>query len=84
MLFGEEHHALRASLKRFVETEINPYVEAWEEAKIFPAHELFKKLGDVGFLGITKPVEYGFYPLPELRPPCRLNQGGCMISDYRS
>ncbi len=59
MLFGEEHHALRASLKRFVETEINPYVEAWEEAKIFPAHELFKKLGDAGFLGITKPVEYG-------------------------
>ncbi len=59
MLFGEEHQALRESLKRFVDTEINPFVDEWEEACIFPTHELFKKLGDAGFLGITKPVEYG-------------------------
>ena len=59
MLFGEEHQALRESLKRFVDTEINPFVDEWEEARIFPAHELFKKLGDAGFLGITKPIEYG-------------------------
>ena len=33
------------------------YVDEWEEAGIFPAHELFKKMGNLGFLGINKPVE---------------------------
>ena len=31
----------------------------WEKDQIFPAHELFKKFGDAGLLGINKPVEYG-------------------------
>ncbi|MEC9072688.1 MAG: acyl-CoA dehydrogenase family protein, partial [Myxococcota bacterium] len=39
--------------------EINPYVETWEEEGGFPAHELFKKLGDAGLLGIHRPEEYG-------------------------
>ncbi len=54
-----EHLALRETTARFVDQEINPYVDAWEEAKQFPAHALFKKLGDLGLLGINKPVEYG-------------------------
>lgn len=54
-----EHQALRETAARFVEQEINPHVAEWEEARIFPAHALFKKLGDLGLLGITKPVEYG-------------------------
>jgi citronellyl-CoA dehydrogenase len=59
MKLTDEHHNLKASIKKFVEREINPYVEEWEEQESFPAHELFKKLGDQGFLGITKPEEYG-------------------------
>jgi citronellyl-CoA dehydrogenase len=59
MLFTPEHDELRRSVRRFIDREINPHVEEWEEAEIFPAHELFKKLGDAGFLGIAKPVEYG-------------------------
>jgi citronellyl-CoA dehydrogenase len=59
MLFNEQHEALRESLRRFIEREVNPYVDAWEAAGMFPAHSLFKKLGDQGFLGVTKPVEYG-------------------------
>ncbi len=59
MLFTPEHEELRRSLRKFIEQEINPYVDEWEEAEIFPAHELFKKMGDAGFLGISKPEEYG-------------------------
>ena len=54
-----EHEELKRSALKFVEDEINPYVDEWEENEIFPAHELIKKLGDQGFLGVTKPEKYG-------------------------
>ena len=54
-----EHEELKRSALKFVEDEINTYVDEWEENEIFPAHELFKKLGDQGFLGVTKPEKYG-------------------------
>jgi len=59
MQFTEQHEELRRTVSRFVEREINPHVDEWEEAEIFPAHELFKKLGDTGLLGVHKPEEYG-------------------------
>jgi citronellyl-CoA dehydrogenase len=59
MLFTADHAEPRRILQKFIATEINPHVDDWEEAGIFPAHELFKKLGDLGFLGLNKPVEYG-------------------------
>ena len=59
MKWTEEHDMLRQTVRSFVENEINPNVEAWENEKIFPAHELFKKLGDQGFLGISKPEANG-------------------------
>ncbi|MCP4418625.1 MAG: acyl-CoA dehydrogenase [Chloroflexi bacterium] len=59
MYFSEEHQMLRQTIRRFVESEINPNVEAWEEDRSFPAHDLFKKMGDLGLLGITYPEEYG-------------------------
>jgi alkylation response protein AidB-like acyl-CoA dehydrogenase len=46
-------------LQKFIASEINPHVDEWEKADIFPAHELFKKLGDLGFLGLNKPEAYG-------------------------
>jgi citronellyl-CoA dehydrogenase len=55
----EEHRQIAATIKKFCETEINPYVEAWEAEGMFPAHEVFKKLGDLGMLGINKPEEFG-------------------------
>ncbi|XP_077996943.1 putative acyl-CoA dehydrogenase 6 [Glandiceps talaboti] len=58
-VFTEEHVQLRNSLNKLIEKEINPYVDQWEEEKRFPAHEVFKKLGDAGFLGVNKPREYG-------------------------
>ncbi len=59
MEFTREHEMFRQSVRRFVEQEINPHVEEWEDAGIFPAHELFKKMGDLGFLGLTYPEAYG-------------------------
>ncbi|MFM0245617.1 acyl-CoA dehydrogenase family protein [Paraburkholderia sediminicola] len=59
MIFTHEHEELRRTMGRFVSEHINPYVDAWEEEGIFPAHELFKKAGDAGLLGITKPAAFG-------------------------
>jgi citronellyl-CoA dehydrogenase len=59
MHYTEEHTQIQDSLKKFIEAEINPHVDEWEAAGIFPAHELFRKMGKLGFLGVNKPVEYG-------------------------
>ena len=59
MIFTQEHEELRRSMRKFVQTEIDPYADAWEEAGIFPAHELFRKAGAAGFLGISKPETFG-------------------------
>jgi len=59
MQLTAEHDQLRSTLKKFIDTEINPNVDKWEEAEIFPAHEVFKGLGRLGLLGVNKPVEYG-------------------------
>ena len=58
-LFTAEHDEVRRTLRKFIDAEINPHVDAWEAQGRFPAHELFKKLGDLGFLGLNKPVEFG-------------------------
>jgi citronellyl-CoA dehydrogenase len=59
MQFTHEHDEIQRTLKRFIIEEINPHVDEWEAAEAFPAHEVFKKLGDLGLLGLTKPTDYG-------------------------
>lgn len=59
MIYGPEHQEIIRSLTKFIDQEINPYVDEWEADGAFPAHELFKKLGDQGFLGVCKPEKYG-------------------------
>ena len=59
MILTEEHEAIRATIAQFIDKEINPYADQWEEEGIFPAHELFKKMGNLGLLGISKPEEFG-------------------------
>ncbi|MFQ5577002.1 MAG: acyl-CoA dehydrogenase family protein, partial [Anaerolineae bacterium] len=59
LYFSEEHDMFRQTVRKFVEAEINPHVDEWETARIFPARALFKKMGDLGFLGLSYPEEYG-------------------------
>lgn len=59
MRYTTEHKTLYESVSKFVADEINPYVDQWEEEGIFPAHDLFRKMGAKGFLGITKPEADG-------------------------
>jgi citronellyl-CoA dehydrogenase len=59
MQLTQEHEELKRTLKRFIDNEINPHVDEWEAAEMFPAHELFRKMGSLGLLGLTKPPEYG-------------------------
>jgi citronellyl-CoA dehydrogenase len=59
MKFTQEHEEIRRTMKKFIDAEVNPYVDEWEAAEQFPAHEVFKKLGNLGMLGLTKPEAYG-------------------------
>ena len=59
MKFTDEHRALAETVKRFVEKELNPHVPKWEAEETYPAHEVFKKLGALGLLGLKYPEEYG-------------------------
>jgi len=59
MQLTHEHKELYRTVKKFVEEEINPHVEEWEKAGIWPARQILKKMGTLGFLGISKPTEYG-------------------------
>ncbi|MFO7777443.1 MAG: acyl-CoA dehydrogenase family protein [Nitriliruptoraceae bacterium] len=57
-LFTPEHEALRASARAFVAAELAPHVESWERAGDFP-REVFRKVGEAGFLGLGFGPEVG-------------------------
>ncbi|MFN3731809.1 acyl-CoA dehydrogenase family protein [Comamonas testosteroni] len=59
MQWTHEHLEVRNTLKRYIDEKINPHVDEWEQEEIFPAHQVFKGLGDLGLLGLTKPEAYG-------------------------
>ncbi len=59
MLYTEEHRTLAKTVEDFVVNEINPHVDEWEDQGWFPSHEVFKKLGELGVLGVKFPEEYG-------------------------
>jgi len=59
MQLTSEHEALGATVKRWIDAEVNPFVDEWEEAECFPAHQVFLQLGELGLLGLHRPTEYG-------------------------
>ena len=59
MQFTHEHRQIQSTLKRFIDDVINPHVDEWEAAEMFPAHEVFREMGKLGLLGLTKPEAYG-------------------------
>ena len=58
LYFSEEHELLRAQVRRFVETEIKPNAQAWEEQGFVP-REVLRRMGSLGFFGIRYPARYG-------------------------
>lgn len=56
--FTPEHEMFRKSVRTYVEQKLKPNAEKWEEAGIFP-REVFKEMGDLGFLGIRAPESHG-------------------------
>src|SRR3954462_14315270 len=56
-LFTDDHDGLRESIRAFVEKELAPHAEEWEETT-FP-NWVFPRMGELGFLGLDKPEEYG-------------------------
>src|SRR5918992_5607077 len=57
-LFTPEHEELRAQVRRFVESELQPHGADWEREGFFP-NWVFKRMGDLGLLGLRYPAEYG-------------------------
>ena len=62
--YTEEHEAFRATMRRFVEAEIAPFADEWDEAETFP-RELYRKTAEIGALQIGFPEEYGGIPVDQ-------------------
>ncbi len=59
--FEESHNILRQSVRKFLEREVLPYVEEWEDKEEFP-RELYRKAAEAGFLGLGCPEDLGGTP----------------------
>ncbi len=57
-IFTDDHEELRGTVRRFVDAEVRPNVEAWEAAGYFP-DALFRRCGELGFLGLHFPTRWG-------------------------
>src|SRR5205814_3335166 len=56
--FTAEHEEFRATVRRFVQTELRPHAREWEEASWFP-NDVFARLAELGYIGLKFPPEYG-------------------------
>ena len=81
MYFTEEHQLFRESLKDFLQKEVVPHIEKWEQTGVIDRF-IWKKFGDMGFLGINYPEAYGgmnldlFYTVILLEELQKINSGG--------
>lgn len=83
--FTEEHELFRESLRNFLNKEVKPNIEQWEEDRRIP-RDIWKKMGDMGFLGLRYPEKYGgmnldfFYDVVFNEEIARMNSGGFAIT----
>lgn len=81
LYFNEEHELFRESLRDFLQKEVVPYIEKWEETGQIERF-IWKKFGDMGYFGLAYPEEYGgldldlFYTIILLEELQRINSGG--------
>ena len=59
LTFTEEHDLFRTTVRDVVSNEIDPHCDEWEATGVFPAHQLFKRLGDLGLIGVEYDTELG-------------------------
>ncbi|HEV7885982.1 MAG TPA: acyl-CoA dehydrogenase family protein [Acidimicrobiales bacterium] len=59
MQFTEDHQTFRKAARAVLEREIPPHFDEWERQGAFPAHDVFKKLGEAGLLGLEYDPAYG-------------------------
>lgn len=85
LYYTEEHDAFRDQVRKFVEREIAPHIETWEEANEFP-RELYRKAGELGLLSLGFPEELGgtpadgFYTLVLTDELAKVGSGGLIAS----
>ncbi len=88
LYFNKDHEMVRKSIAEFVKKEIIPNVDEWEEKGMVPLHDLFKKMGDLGFLGLRYDTKYGgqgldyWYDTIFLEEIGRIPSGGVSIGIY--
>ena len=81
MYFTEEHESFRQSFKEFLQKEVTPYIDKWEETGTIDRF-IWKKFGEMGYFGINSPEEYGgmnldlFYTVIFLEELQKINSGG--------
>ncbi|MCB0839546.1 MAG: acyl-CoA dehydrogenase family protein, partial [Bacteroidetes bacterium] len=83
--FTEEHELFRESLRAFLQKEVAPHIDQWEEDRRIPK-EVWKKMGDMGFLGLSYPEEFGgsnldfFYDVVFCEEIARVHSGGFAVT----
>ena len=83
--FTEEHELFRSSLRQFLEREVRPNINLWEKQKKIPRY-IWEKMGEMGFLGLSYPEEYGganldfFYEVIFNEEIGRMNSGGFAVT----
>jgi len=79
--FTEEHDLFRQSLRDFLEAEVRPNIDQWEADRETPRY-IYKRFGEMGYLGLPFPEAYGgldldiFYAVVFAEEMTRMNSGG--------
>lgn len=81
MYFTEEHNFFRKSFRDFLQKEVVPHIEKWEETGVIERF-IWEKFGEMGYFGLNQPEAYGglnldlFYTVIFLEELQRINSGG--------
>ncbi|MEO0470917.1 MAG: acyl-CoA dehydrogenase family protein [Bacteroidota bacterium] len=84
-MFSEEHSLFRQSFRAFLEKEVRPYIDQWEEDGELP-RSIYKRFGEMGYFGLSFPEAYGgmnvdkLYAVIFTEEMARMNSGGFMAS----
>lgn len=84
-MYSADHEAFRATVRRYVEKELLPHVDAWDEAESFP-RSVYRSAAELGLLGLGYPEQYGgtdadlFHEMVMIEELSRTASGGLLAS----